>query len=138
MKILIVLCIPMLIVAIAVQSSAHHSLIGYDQSKTVTIRGKVSSIEWMNPHAALEITVENRGGVRTKMVIDMAAPRGLLQRGIDKSFVKVGDSVTADVWLLKVPAAGAARDSASGRILTLADGRTFDISDNWATMVPVR
>src|SRR5215207_6271996 len=102
MKIRTVVLVMLVVLAQASQTQAHHSLIAYDQNRVVTLQGTVSMIEWTNPHAAINLAVSSPG-VTTTMRVDMAAPRALQQRGFDKSFLKVGDMVTIDAWMMKTP-----------------------------------
>ena len=85
----------------------------------------------MNPHASITLKVTGPDGTADSMQIEMAGPSALLRRGFDKAFLSVGDLVTIEAWTQKDPKAGA---FASGRTLILADGRRFDITDQWFGM----
>ena len=43
--------------AIAGQAFAHHSFAMFDQTKSVTLKGKVKDFEWVNPHAWIRLLV---------------------------------------------------------------------------------
>ena len=44
----------------AVPVSAHHSVAGeFDTSKTVTLKGAISKVEWINPHAYFHVDVKD-------------------------------------------------------------------------------
>ena len=52
-----------LLVAIAVPAVAHHSFVAqYDPAKPKTIAGKVTKVEWTNPHARFYMDVKDEKG----------------------------------------------------------------------------
>ena len=100
---------------------AHHSIEGeYDLTRTVTLTGVVSRVEWVNPHAQLYLDVRRGDGTTLTWSIELAPPNALRLRGLDPSALPQGDRVVVDVW-----AAKDGSQSASVRAITLSDGRTF-------------
>jgi hypothetical protein len=121
----------LLTAALALPTLAHHSLKGYDQTTVVTLRGIVTEIQWMNPHTSITLAVSNPDGTVFRRQIEMAAPNGLVRKGFDRAFLKIGDPVTLETWMpqdLKTNA------KFNGRTLILADGRRFDVGDLWSFM----
>ena len=112
----------------ALPTLAHHSMAMYDTSTLVTIKGTVAKIDWMNPHVWIHLNEKAEGGRIVSRRIQIAAPGGLIKRSFDKSLLNIGDTVTAEAWLPKDPKVG---DWPNGRNLILADGRRFDVGDNW-------
>ena len=112
---------------------AHHSMGTYDQSTMKAVKGTVSHIEWRNPHARITLTVNNADGTTGTQQIEIAGPAGLTQKGFAKDLLNIGDSVTIESWMPKDSRYG---NVPSGRILTLADGRRFDVGDNWLQAQP--
>jgi hypothetical protein len=75
---------------------AHHSLTSeFDVNRPVTLTGRVTRIEWVNPHAYLHIAVDEHGSV-TNWGLQMGSPNGLVRRGWTRHSVGVGDVVTAE------------------------------------------
>jgi hypothetical protein len=111
---------------LTVPAWAHHSLVDYDQNTVVTLRGTVTEIQWMNPHARMTVRIANPDGSSTLMPVEMAGPSALMRKGLDKAFVKVGDSVTFEAWR---PNNRLSTSRPNGRTLILADGRRFDVGD---------
>src|SRR5689334_21795990 len=73
---------------------AHHSFAMFDQSKTLTLNGSVTSFEWTNPHAYIEVDVpEENGGVK-HWSIELGSPSILQQSGWKFSDLKRGYKVT--------------------------------------------
>ena len=77
---------------------AHHSFAAeFDITKPVTLAGKVTKIEWTNPHAYLFIDVQDpRTGTVTNWEIEMGSPNGLTRLGWTRNLLKAGDAVTVE------------------------------------------
>ena len=98
---------------------AHHSFDAqYDRNRTVEMKGVVTKVEWMNPHARFYVDVRDEDGRVTNWNMELGSPNGLIRAGWTRTSLKVGDEVTVTVSL--------ARDGsrmANARDVTLADGR---------------
>mgnify|MGYP003350679457 CR=1 FL=1 len=82
--------------------SAHHSFAMFDTGKTVTISGTVTSFEWTNPHAYIEIDVpDTRGGAAKHWSVEMGSPSILQQSGWKFKDLKFGDKVTVSLSPLR-------------------------------------
>jgi hypothetical protein len=79
-------------------AAAHHSFAAeFDITKPVTLTGKVTKIEWTNPHAFLFIDVpDKQTGAVTNWEIEMGSPNGLTRLGWTRSLLKAGDEVTVE------------------------------------------
>jgi hypothetical protein len=87
-----------LVVLAAAPMAAHHSFAAeFDITKPVTIAGKVTKIEWTNPHAYLFIDVADaQTGAVTNWEIEMGSPNGLTRLGWTRTLLKPGDAVTVE------------------------------------------
>jgi hypothetical protein len=107
--------------------AAHHSIAGtYDSTKAMTIRGHVTEVAWRNPHTLLSIDVTGSDGKIATWKIEMGRPANLINSGFRKEDI-FSTPITLQVW--------PARDgstTAAGRLLTLPDGRQFDVHDTFA------
>jgi hypothetical protein len=85
-------------IASAGRALAHHSFAAeFDITKPVTLTGKVTKIEWTNPHAFLFIDVQDKQtGTVTNWEIEMGSPNGLTRLGWTRSLLKAGDEVTIE------------------------------------------
>ena len=74
---------------------AHHSFAMFDNSRSITIHGKVTQYQWTNPHAYLDIDAEDgKGGVK-HYTLEMTSPNMLSRGGWSSRTLRKGDVVTA-------------------------------------------
>ena len=115
---------------------SHHTMAVYDQTTLISIKGVVSKIEWRNPHSWITLTVTNADGKTVAQQIEIAGPRDLMERGFDRTALQIGQTVTLDSCMPKNPGLNG---QPIGRMLILADGRRFDVSEtNWLATAPLR
>jgi hypothetical protein len=105
----------------AARASAHHSLSSeFDISKTVTITGTVTKMEWTNPHAWLHVEVKEEGGQVALWNIEFGSPNALYRRGWRRTDLPEKVVVAVTGYLAKD---GSKTISASD--VKLPDGRTL-------------
>jgi hypothetical protein len=82
---------------------AHHSFAAeYDRSKPVKFTGKVTKVEWMNPHVYFYVDVKDEAtGKVTSWACEGGAPNGLYRNGWRKDSLKAGDTVSIEGWRAK-------------------------------------
>jgi hypothetical protein len=103
----------------AAPALAHHSFAAeFDANRIVNLKGVVSRVEWINPHAWIHIDVKNDDGTLTRWMIEGGTPNTLFRRGFSKESLKVGTEILVMGYQAKN---GAKR--ANGRDLLLPDGR---------------
>ena len=109
----------MLSTPVAVQ--AHHAFAAeYDADKPITLTGKLTKIEWINPHGYVHVDVKDASGKPADWLIEFGAPNSLLRKGFRKTDFPVGADVTVKGYQAKN---GANVGAAS--TVTLPDGRSF-------------
>ena len=95
------ICFCILLSAITVFS--HHSFSAqYDRTKPIKFTGKVTKVEWMNPHVYFYVDVqESTTGKVINYACEVGAPNGLYRSGWRKDTVKAGDTVNVEGWRAK-------------------------------------
>jgi hypothetical protein len=103
----------------AAPAFAHHSFAAeYDSAKPVTLKGSVTKMEWMNPHARFYVDVKDDSGAVTNWELELGSPNGLMRRGWTRNSLKPGDVVIIEGYLAKDGS-----KLANARNVTLGDGR---------------
>lgn len=77
----------------ATVASAHHSFAMFDQTKQVTVIGKVAEVQWTNPHVWIFIDGAPAGGKTERWGVEFTSKVHLARRNYTEDMVKVGDSV---------------------------------------------
>jgi hypothetical protein len=115
-----VLLVAAALVAAALPALAHHSFTMFDMTKRITLAGTVTSFDWTNPHAYIEIDAPDEKGAMKHWSIELGSPSILMQSGWKFSSLHAGDKVTLIINPLK--------DGRSGGFLsqaTLPDGKVL-------------
>jgi Family of unknown function (DUF6152) len=101
--------------------SAHHAFAAeYDSKKHVVLKGTVTKMEWINPHAWIHIEVKKPEGGVEEWMIEFGTPNTLLRRGFTHDSLKPGTEITVDGYQAKDSAL-----RANGRNVTLPDGKVL-------------
>lgn len=82
------------LLSVSVPGFAHHGAASYDTSKMTTLKGIVTSVKWMNPHAEINIDVSEQTGRAEKYIVESVSPLGLSRLGWTKDSLKPGDQIT--------------------------------------------
>jgi hypothetical protein len=112
---------------------AHHSpRAGNDSTKTVSIKGILTKVEWRNPHLEFYLDVKDQNGRIINWHIDSASPNLFVKQGLTRQMLQEGDQISVEIW-----AAKDGHPSGNGRLLTLSDGRTFSGASIWDNPRPI-
>ena len=83
--------------AAAAPGYAHHSFAAeFDADKPIKLLGKVTKLEWTNPHAWLYIDVTDEAGKVTNWGWELGSPTSLVRLGWSRNALKVDTIVTVE------------------------------------------
>jgi uncharacterized protein DUF6152 len=113
---------------------AHHAFgAEFDANRPVLLKGKVTKLEWVNPHAWIHLVVVCAGetpkpgdpicigkakGDTEEWMVEGGTPNTLLRRGITRDSLTVGTEIVVDGYQSKDHS-----PRANGRDVTYPDGR---------------
>ncbi len=81
---------------------AHHSITAeFDTSKSFTVKGTLTKIEWVNPHAYVYLDSKDDKGVVTSYSFETGPPGNLRRSGVLRTMFVVGEEVTIDAFAAK-------------------------------------
>jgi hypothetical protein len=87
---------------IAVPLMAHHSITAeFDTSKSFTVKGTITKIEWVNPHAYVYVDAKDDKGAMTHYSFETGPPGNLRRSGVLRTMFAVGDAMTIDAYAAK-------------------------------------
>jgi hypothetical protein len=94
-----------------VPALAHHPFASeFDANAPVILTGKVTRVEWTDPHVLLHVAVNDPGGQTRNWSLEAASPAALEKKGWTKTMLKEGDQITVRGYRAKSePFTGAAR-----------------------------
>ena len=75
---------------------AHHGSAGFDQKKPVHFIGKVSLLEWTNPHIVIHLEVAGADGKVATWLVNSFPPNAGKRLGFSQSSFAVGTEITVD------------------------------------------
>jgi hypothetical protein len=100
-------------------ASGHHAFAAeFDATKPFKVKGTVTKMEWINPHAWIHLDVKRADGKTEKWMIEGGPPNALFRRGFTRASLPVGTEILVEGFRAKDGSL-----KGNGRDLTLADGK---------------
>ena len=85
----------LLLLSLAASTYAHHGFVSwFDMSRSVTVKGTVTSFDWTNPHAYIYLDVKDDKGAIVKWSAELGAIAMLTRAGWKRDTLKPGDELT--------------------------------------------
>jgi hypothetical protein len=111
---------------------AHHQFASeFDANKKVTLKGKITQMKWVNPHAWLYIEVTEPDGTVTPWALEFGTTHSLTKRGWRRQDLPVGAIVTVEGFLAK----NGSKTANANRVI-LADGRALFAGSSFGEQEP--
>ena len=108
-------------IAATVPVLAHHAFSAeFDANAPVTLKGPVTKIEWINPHAWIHMENKLANGKSEIWMVEGGTPNTLQRNGIARDSIKIGTVIVVSGYKAKD-----GRMRANGRDITFPDGRTL-------------
>ena len=98
---------------------AHHSFTAqFDAKKPITLKGTVTDMEWINPHAWIHMDVKGDDGKVANWMVETGSPNILLRRGFSKKSLEPGTEIVVQGYMAKD-----GENKINGGSVTFPDGK---------------
>ena len=102
----------------AVPVTAHHAFAAeFDADSPVEFSGRVSKVEWINPHVWIHVDVTRDDGTMEGWAFEAGTPNVLFRRGFTRESLLPGTDISVDGYQAKD-----GTNRANGRDITFVDG----------------
>ena len=113
-----------ILLLVASAAFAHHSVAGqFDRAKSLTLKGSISKVNWMNPHIYVYLDVKETDGTVSTWALETLPTAMMRRAGLSKEAVMgtPGEVVTVQI----VPARDGTKHVGWISKITYADGRYY-------------
>ena len=120
------------LLSLASTMKAHHAFSAeFDANQPVTLRGTITTVEWINPHIWVYLDVEQPDGSVENWGVEGGAPNAMFRRGWNLESVPPGVEILVEGYRAKN-----GENKANGRTIELPDGNRLFVGSS-GTGAPV-
>ena len=106
---------------------AHHPFSAeYDSNKPARLEGRVTKVDWGNPHSFITVKGRADNGKEETFKVELGSRHALEQKGWKRNTVKVGDDVTIMGWYSRHD-----HDHINAQALMMRNGRELDAASSF-------
>ena len=103
---------------------AHHGSTGFDQKKPVKFLGKISLVDWINPHVVIHLDVAGADGKVATWLVKTRPPNAMTRRGFSRNAFAVGTELSVEGY----QAIGGG-NQVNGTLIVFTDGKKIETAD---------
>ena len=104
-------------------ANAHHAFSAeFDSDTPVQFKGKVTRVQWINPHAWFHVAAVQDDGTTVDWMVEGGTPNALMRAGINRDSLRIGTEIVVVGYQSKDKRCEPSC-KANGRDMTFLDGR---------------
>lgn len=112
------------------EARAHHAFSAeFDSGSPVTVRGTVTRVEWINPHAWIRVDETLEDGSVRHWTFETGTPNTLVRSGLDRHALPIGTEIVVRGYQ-SIDHACTPLCKANGRDIAFPDGRKVFIGSS--------
>lgn len=121
MRFIVPICLVLAGLSAAATAHAHHAFsTEFDVNRPITLQGKVTKVELINPHSWIHIAVTDDKGNTVEWMVEGGSPNALVRKGINKNSIPIGSEL-----VIRGYGTRDGSNKAVGRDIQFADGRAL-------------
>ena len=107
---------------------AHHAFKSeFDMDKPIHLEGKVTQLDWQNPHVYFQMAVMDSKGQTATWRVELVSVNDLFQLGMTRGTISAGSDAVVDGFSAKT----GGRNAGAMDFTMKTTGRSFSLTESW-------